>query len=150
MRHQSGLSIGEVARRSGLSVSAIRFYEAEGLVFPWRDGGGRRRFSRGDLRRLGFILAAQQCGFTLPEIRTELDRLPGKRTPTKADWARISARFRAVLEARILAMTRLRDRLDSCIGCGCLSLRSCALYNPQDRAGARGPGPRYLIGDDPE
>ena len=145
-----GLSIGEVSSRSGLTVSAIRFYEAEGLVFPWRDDGGRRRFSRGDLRRLGFVMAAQKCGFTLPEIRQELDRLPGKRTPTKSDWTRISRRFQAVLDARIVAMTRLRDRLDSCIGCGCLSLRSCALYNPQDRAAAKGPGPRYLIGDDPD
>ncbi|MEM9639604.1 MAG: redox-sensitive transcriptional activator SoxR, partial [Pseudomonadota bacterium] len=102
------------------------------------------------LRRLSFVMIAQQFGFTLPQIRAELDRLPGGRTPTKADWARISAEFRARLDAKIETLTRLRDSLDGCIGCGCLSLPNCALYNPTDRMAEKGPGPRFLMGDRPE
>lgn len=142
-----GLTIGQLSDRTGLAVSAIRYYEAQGLVRPWRNAGGQRRFSRADLRRLSFVMISQQCGFSLPQIRAELDRLPGGRTPTKADWAKISKSFRRVLDDKIDALTRLRDNLDGCIGCGCLSLRSCALYNPQDRAAVQGPGPRYLMGD---
>ena len=150
MAVSDGLTIGALAARTGLAVSAIRYYEAQGLIRPWRNAGGQRRFERADLRRLSFVMIAQQFGFTLPQIKAELDRLPGGRTPTRADWARISEGFRAALEARITTLTRLRDNLDGCIGCGCLSLEACALYNPTDRAGAKGQGPRYLMGDLPE
>ena len=150
MAVSDGLSIGALARRTGLAVSAIRYYEAQGLIKPWRNEGGQRRFQRADLRRLSFVMIAQQFGFTLPQIRAELDRLPGGRTPTKADWAAISTGFRAALQSRIDTLTRLRDDLDGCIGCGCLSLEACALYNPADRVAEKGPGPRYLMGDRPE
>lgn len=150
MAMNEGLSIGALAERTGLAVSAIRYYEAQGLIEPWRNAGGQRRFQRSDLRRLSFVMIAQQFGFTLPQIRAELDRLPGGRTPTKADWARISAGFRARLDAKIDTLTRLRDNLDGCIGCGCLSLPTCALYNPTDRAAEKGAGPRFLMGDRPE
>lgn len=150
MAVNEGLSIGALARRTGLAVSAIRYYEAQGLIKPWRNAGGQRRFERSDLRRLSFVMIAQQFGFTLPQIRAQLDRLPGGRTPTRADWAEISAGFRASLDAKIETLTRLRDNLDGCIGCGCLSLPNCALYNPIDRVGEKGPGPRYLMGDRPE
>lgn len=145
-----GLSIGALARRTGLAVSAIRYYEAQGLIRPWRNAGGQRRFERADLRRLSFVMIAQQFGFTLPQIKAQLDALPGGRTPTKADWAAISEGFRTVLDARIETLTKLRDNLDGCIGCGCLSLEACALYNPGDSAAAKGQGPRYLMGDRPE
>lgn len=144
-----GLSIGDVAARTGLAVSAIRFYEDEGLIAPWRNGAGRRRFQRADIRRLSFVMIAQQFGFTLPQIRAELDKLPRHRAPTKADWTRISVEFRAGLDDRIARLEKLRDTLDGCIGCGCLSLEACALYNPADRAASRGTGPRYLLGDRP-
>ncbi|WP_299412694.1 redox-sensitive transcriptional activator SoxR [uncultured Sulfitobacter sp.] len=144
-----GLSIGALAQRTGLAVSAIRYYEAQGLIKPWRNAGGQRRFARADLRRLSFVMIAQQFGFTLPQIRAQLDQLPNGRTPTKADWAAISAGFRESLDARIATLTKLRDNLDGCIGCGCLSLEACALYNPHDAAAARGQGPRYLMGDTP-
>lgn len=150
MAVNDGLSIGALADRTGLAVSAIRYYEAQGLIRPWRNAGGQRRFERADLRRLSFVMIAQQFGFTLPQIKAELDRLPGGRTPNKTDWAQISAGFKAALEQRIDTMTKLRERLDSCIGCGCLSLDSCALYNPADKAADRGQGPRYLMGDTPE
>ncbi|AXI45322.1 redox-sensitive transcriptional activator SoxR [Sulfitobacter sp. SK012] len=150
MAVNDGLSIGALARRTGLAVSAIRYYEAQGLIKPWRNGGGQRRFERADLRRLSFVMIAQQFGFTLPQIKAELDLLPGGRTPTKADWARISEGFRAALDSRIATLTKLRDNLDGCIGCGCLSLEACALYNPVDKAATKGPGPRYLMGDSPE
>ncbi len=149
MAVKEGLSIGALAKRTGLAVSAIRYYEAQGLIAPWRNAGGQRRFDRADLRRLSFVMIAQQFGFTLPQIKAELDRLPGGRTPTKADWTRISEGFRAALDARIATLNRLRDNLDGCIGCGCLSLEACALYNPIDQAGEKGPGPRYLMGDEP-
>lgn len=146
---KGGLTIGDVAERTGLAVSAIRHYEAEGLVAPVRNPGGQRRFDRADIRRLSFVRIAQGLGFTLAEIRGTLAALPEGRTPGKSDWTRISTGFRAQLDARIAAMTALRDRLDGCIGCGCLSLSSCRLYNPDDRARQRGPGPRYLMGDNP-
>ena len=142
-----GLTIGTISQRTGLAVSAIRYYEAQGLVTPWRNAGGQRRFERADIRRLSFVMIAQQFGFSLPQIKAELDLLPKGRTPTKADWAKISAGFRAELDQRINNLTQMRDTLDSCIGCGCLSLKSCALYNPKDKASARGAGPRYLMGD---
>ena len=145
----AGISIGFVAERTGLAVSAIRYYEAQGLVFPWRNAGGQRKFHRSDIRRLSFVMIAQQFGFTLPQIKAELDRLPKGRAPTKSDWASISTEFRDVLDRRIETLTKMRERLDGCIGCGCLSLESCALYNPQDRAAGKGQGPRYLMGDAP-
>ncbi|WP_119166988.1 redox-sensitive transcriptional activator SoxR [Algihabitans albus] len=148
MRADDRLSIGDLARRTGLSVSAIRFYETRGLVTPMRNAGGQRRFLRADVRRLSFVLIAQQLGFSIDQIHRQLNRLPEGRTPTAKDWARISRSFRQELDERIDALTRLRDNLDGCIGCGCLSLRKCALYNPLDRAGRRGSGPRYLMGDD--
>ena len=141
------LSIGDVAERTGLTISAIRFYEGEGLVHPARNSGGQRRFKRADIRRLSFILIAQQMGFALADIRDALATLPEGRAPTQRDWARISRGFRDELQSRIDLLTRMRDRLDGCIGCGCLSLRNCTLYNPEDRAASRGAGPRYLLGD---
>ncbi len=150
MSAAEGLSIGEIAARTGLAVSAIRYYEEEGLIAPWRNSAGRRRFQRADIRRLSFVMIAQQFGFTLPQIRAELDRLPRHRAPTKADWTRISKTFRSGLDTRIARLEKLRDTLDGCIGCGCLSLEACALYNPKDRAAERGTGPRYLLGDSPD
>ena len=140
------LSIGQLAARTGLSVSAIRFYETRGLVAPIRNTGGQRRFARSDIRRLAFVQIAQRLGFPLTEIERELARLPRGRAPTRSDWAQISDRFRGVLNTRIETLVRMRDRLDGCIGCGCLSLESCALYNPQDRAARLGPGPRFVLG----
>jgi MerR family redox-sensitive transcriptional activator SoxR len=141
------LTIGELARRTGLSVSAIRFYEARGLVRAIRTGGNQRRFLRSDIRRLSFALIAQRLGLTLGEIEAELAGLPAGRSPTRDDWHAISVRLRGVLEAKIAMLEHTRDRLDGCIGCGCLSLDKCALYNPGDRAGRAGPGPRFLVGD---
>ena len=149
MKQPRFLSIGEVAKRSGLSVSAIRFYEARGLVHPLRSPNGQRRFRPSDLRRLAFITITQRLGFSLQDIRTRLDSLPDGRTPTRRDWQRISRDLRDELQQRIELMTRLRDRLDGCIGCGCLSLDKCKLYNPEDRAAKHGAGPRYLMGDRP-
>lgn len=141
------LSIGDLARRTGLSVSAIRFYEARGLVSAVRTSGNQRRFLRADIRRLSFALIAQRLGLSLTEIEAELATLPKGRTPTRADWERISRRIKGALDGRIAMLEALRDRLDGCIGCGCLSLDRCALYNPDDRAARAGPGPRFLMGD---
>ncbi len=141
------LSIGEVADRTGVSVSALRFYEAKGLISAQRSGGGQRRFPREVLRRVAFIRVAQQVGLTLDDVRAALGSLPGERTPTVADWARVSKQWRAALDERIRLLELVRDDLSSCIGCGCLSLRTCRLYNPDDRARALGAGPRYLLGD---
>ncbi len=143
------LSIGQISKRTGVSISAIRYYETEGLVKPSRNAGGQRRFRRSDIRRLSFVLIAQQLGFSIGQIRQQIRTLPDERTPTQRDWAKISRRFRRELDERIAGLTIMRDRLDGCIGCGCLSLRNCALYNAQDRASAKGPGPRYLMGDLP-
>lgn len=145
-----GLSIGALSERTGLAVSAIRYYETQGLLAPWRNAGGQRRFERADIRRLSFVMIAQKFDFTLPEIRGLLDQLPQKRTPTPQDWARISVAFRERLDERIETLQNLRDNLDGCIGCGCLSLPKCALYNPKDQARKRGAGPRYLMGDRPD
>lgn len=149
MRGGDLLSIGQLASRTGLSVSAIRFYETKGLIAPLRNPGGQRRFLRADIRRLSFILIAQQLGFSLQEIRRRLAALPDGRAPTRADWSRLSRAFRAEIEDRIETLSQLRDKLDGCIGCGCLSLQNCALYNPEDRAAGLGVGPRYLLGDKP-
>ncbi len=143
------LSIGQLASRTGLAVSAIRYYETQGLVSAFRNAGGHRRFARSDIRRLSFVMIAQQFGFSIEQIRQQLDAIPNARNPGKDDWARISGEFRAELDRRIQTLTLLRDKLDGCIGCGCLSLEKCALYNPQDRAGTKGAGPRYLLGDRP-
>ncbi len=138
-------TIGDLAARTGLSVSAIRFYEDRGLVHPLRSAGGQRRFLRSDIRRLSFVLIAQQLGLSIGEIAAQLAKLPENRAPTQRDWTRISKAIRGTIDARIAQLERTRDRLDGCIGCGCLSLKKCALYNPEDRAGLNGPGPRYLI-----
>jgi MerR family redox-sensitive transcriptional activator SoxR len=141
------LTIGELARRTGLSVSAIRFYEARGLVSAARTAGNQRRFPRSDIRRLSFALIAQQLGLSLAEIEAELATLPQGRPPTHEDWEAISRRIRAALEAKIAMLERTRELLDGCIGCGCLSLDRCALYNPGDRAARAGAGPRFLLGN---
>lgn len=144
------LTIGALARRTGLSVSAIRFYEERGLVRPGRNAGGQRRFARSDIRRLSFVMIAQQLGYTISEIAARLNALPEGRVPDAEDWRVMAQEFRVELDARIAMMQSFRDKLDGCIGCGCLSLSRCALYNPEDRAGAKGAGPRYLMGDRPE
>ena len=143
------LSIGEVASRAGLAASTLRFYEAEKLIVSSRSRGNQRRFRRDVLRRVAFVRVAQRVGLTLDEIREALAMLPGSSTPTKADWTRLSRTWRPRLDAQIAMLERLRDRLDSCIGCGCLSIRSCALYNTGDAASRLGAGPRYLLGDEP-
>ncbi|WP_344173400.1 redox-sensitive transcriptional activator SoxR [Pilimelia columellifera] len=134
------LTISEVVRRSGFAASALRYYESVGLVPATRTGGGQRRYERAVLRRLAFIRAARNVGLTLDEIRAELSELPRERTPTKADWSRISRRWRGRLTEQIAALTALRDGLDSCIGCGCLSLRQCGVSNPRDAVAAEGGG----------
>ena len=139
------ISIGRLAERTGVTVSTLRFYEDSGLLHPVRNNGGQRRFLRSDIRRVSFILIAQQMGFTLSEIAQQLAALPEQRTPTQRDWTRLSKAYRRVLDERIQVLQRMRDRLDGCIGCGCLSLKNCALYNPDDRASQRGPGPRYIL-----
>jgi len=139
------ISIGELARRTGLAHSAIRFYEDEGLVHPERTAAGQRRFLRSDIRRLSFVMIAQRLGFPLARIRDLLHDLPERRTPNARDWSRISTRIRDELDQRIAQLERLRDTLDGCIGCGCLSLEKCALYNPDDIAGAEGTGPRFVV-----
>jgi len=141
------LSIGELARRTGLSVSAIRFYEARGLVKASRGAGNQRRFARADIRRLSFALIAQQLGLTISEIEAELALLPQGQAPSAADWRAIGARMQSVLAAKITLLQKTQALLDGCIGCGCLSLEHCALYNPNDRAGRAGPGPRFLLGN---
>ncbi|MFY0682815.1 MAG: redox-sensitive transcriptional activator SoxR [Thalassovita sp.] len=145
-----GLPIGALAKRTGLAVSAIRYYETQGLVRSSRNAGGQRQFERSDIRRLSFVMIAQKFGFTIAEIRAELEKLPNGRTPTPKDWQQISQAFRSALDQKIETLERLRDNLDGCIGCGCLSLPKCALYNAQDQAQDSGAGPRYLMGDSPE
>jgi MerR family redox-sensitive transcriptional activator SoxR len=138
------LTIGEAATRSGFTTSAIRFYEREGLLTATRTSGGQRRYRRDVLRRLAFISAARTVGLTLEEVREALATLPGGRTPTKADWTRLSRGWRGRLDEQIAALEALRDGLDSCIGCGCLSLQRCRVSNPADRAASLGPGARWL------
>lgn len=147
MVSSSLLSIGDLAARTGLSVSAIRFYEDKRLVHPIRSSGGQRRFLRSDIRRLSFVLIAQQLGLSIGAISEQLAKLPQGRTPTQRDWTRISKAVRGTIDTRIAELERTRDRLDGCIGCGCLSLKKCALYNPEDRAGLKGPGPRHVMAD---
>ena len=142
------LTIGQTAERAGVATSALRFYEAEGLITSVRTSGNQRRFARSTLRRVAFVRSAQRVGLSLEEIKHALAGLPSGRTPTKADWARLSAAWRHRLDQRIQELEHLRDRLTSCIGCGCLSLRRCALSNPHDVLAAQGSGARYLLPDD--
>lgn len=139
------ISIGDLSERTGVARSALRFYEDEGLVHSRRTSGNQRRYHRDTVRRVSFIRVAQELGMTLEEIRGAMADLPEERTPTKADWARISRNWRPRIDAQIEMLERLRDRLDSCIGCGCLSMRACRLMNPDDEAAQDGPGPRYLL-----
>ena len=143
------LTIGELAERSGVAASALRFYEAEGLISARRTDGNQRRFARSTLRRVALVHAGRSAGIPLARIRFALDGLPRDRTPTKRDWERLSRAWKADVGERIEELVRLRDDLTSCIGCGCLSLQSCSLFNPGDRAARRGPGARYLLGDEP-
>jgi MerR family redox-sensitive transcriptional activator SoxR len=139
---ETELTIGAVSRRTGVAPSALRFYEAEGLITSNRTTGGQRRYSRDALRRVSFIRVAQQVGIRLEEIKAALDSLPDNRTPTHKDWERIATEWRPRLDAQIQLLEQLRDGLDSCIGCGCLSLQTCRLVNPGDQAAAAGPGAR--------
>lgn len=151
MKHaKKGFLIGRVANRTGLSVSALRFYEEKGLLQSSRNAGGQRIYAAADIRRVSFIIVAQKLGFTLKRIKDVLDGLPNNRTPTAKDWDVIGQDFQADIDARIEALTRLKSKLSSCIGCGCLSLKTCALYNEDDIAREKGTGPRYLMGDTPE
>jgi MerR family redox-sensitive transcriptional activator SoxR len=143
------LPIGEVARRSGVASSALRFYEQRGLISSARAGSGHRRYPRPVLRRIAFIVFAQRIGLTLEEIGAELAQLPPHDAPTRRDWSRLSAAWTSRIDDRIAELERLRRGLTDCIGCGCLSLDRCSLANPGDRAAAFGPGPRYWIGDRP-
>ncbi len=147
MRPTDALTIGQLSLRTGIAISAIRYYETQGLIYPDRNAGGQRQFRRADIRRLSFVRIAQQFGFSIERIAEQLSSLPNGRTPNKADWGRIAVKFRAELDARIETLTELRDNLDGCIGCGCLSLQKCKLYNPNDEARHKGSGPRYLMGD---
>ena len=141
------LPIGSLSERSGVAPSALRFYETQGLIWSTRNAGNQRRYQRGMLRRVAFIRSAQRVGLSLDEIRGALDTLPSNRTPNKADWERLSREWRRRLDEQIAELERLRDRLTSCIGCGCLSLKRCTLSNPDDVLAAEGPGAHYLIGD---
>ena len=145
--HPKHLTIGQAAKRCGVSTATLRFYEEKGLIRPQRTAGNQRVFHRATLRQISIIRVAQGLGFSLAEIRDALDSLPANRTPNKRDWQRLSRRWHAELQRRIDGMIKLRDRLDGCIGCGCLSLAHCSLYNPSDRVAGEGPGPRLLIPD---
>jgi MerR family redox-sensitive transcriptional activator SoxR len=140
------LSVGEVAERSGVAISALHFYEREGLITSRRTAGNQRRFRREVLRRLALIRIAQRVGIPLADIRSALDGLPGGRTPTRADWEALSERWRTELDERIHRLQQLRDDFSGCIGCGCLSISHCGLVNPHDALGDQGPGPRRLVG----
>jgi MerR family transcriptional regulator, redox-sensitive transcriptional activator SoxR len=145
----SPMTIGEVARRSGVASSALRFYEERGLITSERAGSGHRRYPRATLRRIAFIVFAQRIGLTLDEIGSELAKLPPDRAPTRRDWSSLSRAWSSRIEERIAELERLKVGLEGCIGCGCLSLERCRLSNPDDRAARLGPGPRYWIGDRP-
>lgn len=146
-RQADGLTIGQLAERSGVAASALRFYDGQGLIEASRNASGYRIYARSVLRRVAFIVFAQRVGLSLEEIAAELDRLPRDRIPSRADWRRLSASWRKRIDARIAELARLRESLSECIGCGCLSLDRCRLANPGDRAGRRGPGARYWMGD---
>jgi len=142
------LTIAEIARRSGVAASALRFYEQRGLIASARTGAGHRRYPRAVLRRIAFIVFAQRIGLSLDEISEAVAKLPHNRVPERADWAKLSASWRARVDARIDELQRVKAGLTECIGCGCLSLQTCRLANPEDRAGRAGPGARYLLGDE--
>lgn len=141
------LSIGELAQRAGVAPSALRYYEQEGLLTSLRSNGGQRQYKREVLRRIGFIRAAQVAGLNLEQIKAAFASLPEQRTPTPEDWQILAASWQPLIDERIAALTALKTQLTSCIGCGCLSMEVCALYNPADRAALRGSGARYLLGD---
>jgi MerR family redox-sensitive transcriptional activator SoxR len=143
-RFRKPLTVGEVARRSGVAVSTLHFYEAEGLIRSWRTSGNQRRYAREVLRRVAIIRVAQRTGMELAAIRKALKTLPRERTPNAADWKKLSASWKSELNGRIERLTRLRDQLEGCIGCGCLSMGACPLRNPWDRLSKEGPGPRLL------
>ena len=138
------LGVGEVARRSGVAVSAIHFYETKGLLYSWRNRANQRRYPREALRRVSLVKVAQRLGIPLGAVKDALDALPKGRTPTESDWRKLSARWRSDLDRRITQLTRLRDQLSDCIGCGCLSLQTCPLRNPGDALGRKGPGPQLI------
>ncbi|MCM0676155.1 redox-sensitive transcriptional activator SoxR [Micromonospora phytophila] len=142
--HES-LTIGQLSTRSGVAPSALRYYERLGLIRAERTGGNQRRYARGELRRVAFVRISQQVGISLEEIREALDSLPASRTPTADDWARLSAAWRERLDEKIRLMSKLRDDLDGCVGCGCLSLQRCTLYNPGDSLAGEGPGARLML-----
>lgn len=142
------LTIGEVADRANVATSALRYYEREGLIASTRTEGGQRRYHRDVLRRIAFVRAAQRVGLSLDDIKQALSTLPDGRTPTAADWKRLSRSWRPVIDRRIAELQRVRDRLDTCIGCGCLSLRVCTLLNPHDVAAVDGPGARWLLDEE--
>jgi MerR family redox-sensitive transcriptional activator SoxR len=144
------MSIGEAARRSGVATSTLRFYESRGLIRSQRVSGNHRRYQRATLRRIAIIRVAQTLGLSLAEIAEAFDSLPAQRNPTRRDWERLSRHWRGQLDKRIADLQNLRDRLGGCIGCGCLSLTNCSLYNAGDSAAGFGPGPRFLLGDEPE
>jgi MerR family redox-sensitive transcriptional activator SoxR len=146
MAEERFITIGQLSARTGVAVSAIRFYEDKGLLRSLRTGGNQRRFMRSDIRRVSFILIAQKLGLGLAEIETQLASLPHGRTPTINDWQQVSRRMRHEIDQRINLLTRTRNQLDQCIGCGCLSLQKCQLYNKDDRMGAKGAGPRAILG----
>jgi len=148
--NQNFLSIGETAHRSGVAASALRFYETRKLIASHRGPGNQRRYHRSMLRRISIIKVAQSLGLSLGEISSALETLPDKRTPTRRDWEKLSLKWRDQLDARIANLQQMREKLSGCIGCGCLSLKRCALYNPGDRAATKGAGPRYLLGDLPD
>lgn len=148
MTEQRMLTVGELARRAGVAPSALRFYEANGLIHAERNSGNQRRFRPDALRRVAFIRAAQVIGLSLSEITAALRGLSDHRTPTRADWNRLATHWSGRIDQRLAELALLRERLDGCIGCGCLSLTACALYNHEDRAGSAGSGARYLLGDE--
>lgn len=139
------LSVGDIAKRSGVAISAIHFYESKGLLFSWRNSANQRRYPREALRRVSLIKVAQRLGIPLQSIKTALDALPSGRTPTESDWRKLSARWHADLDQRIVQLTKLRDQLSGCIGCGCLSMHACPLRNPHDSLAAQGPGPQLIV-----
>lgn len=143
------MSIGRIASRTGMAVSAIRFYESEGLLSAVRSPAGTRLFPRSSIRRVSFIFIARQLGYSLEEIRAIIAQLPASRTPTRRDWQKLSQQFDRDIDKRIARLAALKSSLAGCIGCGCLSLKNCALYNPNDDASRLGDGPRYLLGDRP-
>ena len=143
--HASFISIGQLAKRTGVAVSALRFYEEKGLLNPLRTGGNQRRYLRSDIRRVSFVLIAQKLGLGLAEIEEHLAQLPEGRNPTLEDWRKISRAMREQIDAKITLLNRTRNQLDQCIGCGCLSLTKCQLYNKDDKLGLKGPGPRAVL-----